>query len=321
MVSTAARAAAGERRVARAVPGRAMETDLCHSVRGQVRCCARTPAPCRGRDNWRTSGCGVTPRLHCTHHPSSPGEIREVLLTDTCRNFKPKWWRPPRAKRARAPRQPTVSKSAGKTKPIPLGNGLFATVDAADYPELSKYRWYAAHRGSTIYAIRHEGGKEMYMHRAIMQPGRGQIVHHSDGDGLNNRRDNLVVCTRRQHQVCRGPLGEPAVRRRLLAGEPLAGASSATTARRTTSAASRTRSRRPRPATARPTSSSASSPTSTSPRTCPCYAHCTPRNAHEDTKPRRRADRDEKKERLTAKYANHAKNQDIIGTLDASRLC
>jgi len=155
-------------------------------------------------DKWR----GVSPRLHCTHHPSSPGEIREVLLTDTCRNFKPKFWRPPRAKRPNAPRPPTASawKSDGKTKRIPLGNGLFATVDAADYPELSQYRWYANRHGCTIYACRYEGGRELYMHRVIMKPRPDQIVHHRDHDGLNNRRDNLLVCTRRQHQACRGPL-------------------------------------------------------------------------------------------------------------------
>ncbi len=100
---------------------------------------------------------GLTPRLHCTHNPSSPGEIREVLLTDTCRNFKPKCWRRPREKQPKASRRPLASKSAGKTKPIPLGNGLFATVDAADYPELSKYRWYATRRGSTIYAMSSRG--------------------------------------------------------------------------------------------------------------------------------------------------------------------
>jgi hypothetical protein len=151
---------------------------------------------------------GMTPRLHCTHHPSSPGEIREVLLTDTCRNFKPKWWRRPRTKRAQAPRRPTPWRSDGKSKRIPLGNGLFATVDAADYRQLSKYRWYATYRGSKIYAVRREGGKEVYMHRVIMKPRPGQIVHHRDRDGLNNRRDNLLVCTRRQHQACRGPLGD-----------------------------------------------------------------------------------------------------------------
>ncbi|HSW01796.1 MAG TPA: hypothetical protein VLI39_16625 [Sedimentisphaerales bacterium] len=169
-----------------------------------VLCSHSCPLP-RSRqleDNWRR----LTPRLHCTHHPSHPGELREVLLTDTCRNFKPKRWRRSRTKRARAPRQPTVSKSVGETKPIPLGNGLFATVDAADYPELSKVRWYANRHGCTIYACRYHGGSELYMHRVIAQPRRDQIVHHRDHDGLNNCRDNFLVCTRRQHQACRGPL-------------------------------------------------------------------------------------------------------------------
>jgi hypothetical protein len=151
---------------------------------------------------------GLTPRLHCTHNPSSPGEIREVLFTDTCRNFKAKVWRRPHKKQPKASRRPPASKSGGKTKPIPLGNGLFATVDAADYPELSKYGWYAARHGDAIYAIRREGCKKAYMHRLIMKPRRDQVVHHRDGDGLNNRRDNLLVCTRRQHQACHGPLGD-----------------------------------------------------------------------------------------------------------------
>jgi len=155
-------------------------------------------------DKWT----GMAPRLHCTHHPSSPGEIQEVLLTDTCCNFKAKCWRRPRTKRAKAPRRPTISKPDRKAKRIPLGNGLFATVGAADYPKLSQCRWYASYHGPTIYATRHEGGREMYMHRAIMQPRRGNIVHHRDHDGLNNRRDNLLVCTLRQHQACRGPLGK-----------------------------------------------------------------------------------------------------------------
>lgn len=45
------------------------------------------------------------------------------------------------------------------------------------------------------------------MHRVIMKPRPGRIVHHRDHHGLNNRRDNLIACTRRQHQACRGPIG------------------------------------------------------------------------------------------------------------------
>ena len=41
----------------------------------------------------------------------------------------------------------------------------------------------------------------------IMQPRRGGVVDHIDGDGLHNCRCNLRVCTRRQNQVNRKPCG------------------------------------------------------------------------------------------------------------------
>jgi hypothetical protein len=170
-----------------------------------VLCAHSCPLPRSRRleDKWRRLG----PRLHCTHHPSNPGGIEEVLLTDTCRNFKPKRWQRPRPGRARTRAGRPPAPSRGRTERIPLGNGLFATVDAADYPKLSQHRWYARRRGRTIYAMCHDRGRDVYMHRMIMRPRRGYIVHHLDHDGLNNRRDNLRVCTRRQHQSTRGPVG------------------------------------------------------------------------------------------------------------------
>jgi hypothetical protein len=170
-----------------------------------ILCAHSCPLPRSRRleDKWRR----LSHRLHCTHHPSNPGGIEEVLVTDTCRNFKPKRWyhRPRGLARTRA--APPPAKSRGRTERIPLGNGLFATVDAADYPKVSQYRWYARRCGKTIYAMRHARGGDMYMHRMIMRPRRGYIVHHLDHDGLNNRRDNLRVCTPRQHQSTRGPSG------------------------------------------------------------------------------------------------------------------
>ena len=38
---------------------------------------------------------------------------------------------------------PTTAACDDEVKRIPLGRGLFALVDAADYKRLNKYRWYA----------------------------------------------------------------------------------------------------------------------------------------------------------------------------------
>jgi len=155
------------------------------------------------RDKWTG-----TPRLlQCHNHPANPGGTEEVLPTDTCRNFKAKWWRLPKARAAKKSRVQPSCRSGRGGKRIPLGNGLFALVDAADYPKISQYKWYASRKGKSIYAITLDGGREVAMHRMIMKPRRGYIVHHRDHNGLNNRRDNLLVCTPRQHLAARGPCG------------------------------------------------------------------------------------------------------------------
>jgi hypothetical protein len=147
---------------------------------------------------------GNTRLLHCTNHPAHSGRIVEVLPTDTCRNFKPKCWKLPRAKPQERPRCTTPRKAGGKIERIPLGDNLFALVDAADYKgEIGKHRWYATHRGINTYAMCFKNGRGTYMHRMIMRPRRGYIVDHGDGNGLNNCRDNLRVCTRRQNQANR----------------------------------------------------------------------------------------------------------------------
>jgi hypothetical protein len=87
---------------------------------------------------------------------------------------------------------------------IPLTQGKFATVDAADYPLVSDISWCANHRGNAWYA---EGGMKgddgkwhtVKMHRIILNPPPEMDVDHRDGDGLNNRRSNLRICTHREN--------------------------------------------------------------------------------------------------------------------------
>ena len=82
---------------------------------------------------------------------------------------------------------------------IPLTHGLFAIVDAADYPRLSKYKWYATLPGATWYASRKEKGHNMFMHAGILGKKEGLVIDHIDRNGLDNRRCNLRHCTRSQN--------------------------------------------------------------------------------------------------------------------------
>jgi hypothetical protein len=149
---------------------------------------------------------GVTRLLQCTNHPSSPGELLEVLPTDTCRNFRAKRWKP--AGQGKGIANPTEGpESNPQVRRIMLSQGLFATVDATDYEELKKYRWHASRSGSKVYAVCHKDGKVVRMHRMIMNPPKGYIVDHIDRNPLNNRRCNLRVCTQDQNLVNRGPKG------------------------------------------------------------------------------------------------------------------
>ena len=115
---------------------------------GRCQLCAyscRLPKSRRLRDKWL----GVTRLLLCTNNPSDPGELREVLPIETCRNFKAKCWKRPRARSAQGRPRARGSAPDAEGRRIPLGRGLFATVDAADYEEISKHKWYAKRHGPT----------------------------------------------------------------------------------------------------------------------------------------------------------------------------
>jgi len=88
---------------------------------------------------------------------------------------------------------------------IPLTQGKVALVDDADYEQLVKYRWYALKSYHTYYAVRNGSrtlGKQslILMHRVIMRALPGQETDHVDGNGLNNRHENLRLCTTAENQ-------------------------------------------------------------------------------------------------------------------------
>ena len=136
---------------------------------------------------------GQSRLLLCTNHPNNPGELIEILPTETCRNFKKKSWRPPRPKHVASLPVPTDDQSDPTVRRIPLSNGLFAIVDAVDYEKVSKHKWYVRRCGHTAYAFCRIGGKLVFMHRMIMRPRKGYVVDHIDHNGLNKLSEIFVL--------------------------------------------------------------------------------------------------------------------------------
>lgn len=85
---------------------------------------------------------------------------------------------------------------------------MFAIVDDEDYEELNAFKWCAQKRGNTCYAVRalRVDGKWtiVQMHAQIMQTPKGMHTDHRDGNGLNNQRANLRVCTTSQNAMNQG---------------------------------------------------------------------------------------------------------------------
>ncbi len=84
-------------------------------------------------------------------------------------------------------------------KTIELTQGKSAWVSDCDYERVMKYKWYLAKRGRLNYAASHIDGKLTMLHRYILKPPPGYDTDHEDGNGLDNRRENIRNCTRQEN--------------------------------------------------------------------------------------------------------------------------
>jgi hypothetical protein len=75
---------------------------------------------------------------------------------------------------------------------IPLTQGQNALIDAEDFDFISRWNWCLAKRKYTNYAVRREGPRLVSMHEALMQ---SPYTDHRNGNGLDNRRNNLRKST------------------------------------------------------------------------------------------------------------------------------
>jgi hypothetical protein len=95
-------------------------------------------------------------------------------------------------------------------KEIELTNGAKTIVDDIDYEWLSQFKWSAVRcssRSAHFRAVRSDRDKiakkqiHLIMSRVIMDAKKGETVDHINSNPLDNRRENLRICT--QAENCR----------------------------------------------------------------------------------------------------------------------
>ena len=95
-------------------------------------------------------------------------------------------------------------------KEIQLTQGKVALVDDDMYEYLNQWKWQVNKNGNKFYAITtlHINGKckTTFMHRLISNNKNTKMhTDHINGDGLDNRKINLRICTHSQNLMNRGP--------------------------------------------------------------------------------------------------------------------
>ena len=124
------------------------------------------------------------PILSCKQKAGFVGRSRSLAIDDSCPNFYP---------------STTFKLGSKAVRRIPLTLGKFALVDLQDYYQLVKFNWFVNFNGNTVYAIGKDRGKNVMMHRVIMNAPGHLFVDHIDHNGLNNTRSNLRLCSKAQN--------------------------------------------------------------------------------------------------------------------------
>ena len=81
-----------------------------------------------------------------------------------------------------------------------LNRGKLAKIDLADLPLVKKDKWYAINPNGVgiwyVASVKHrKANSTKCLHTILMDTPEGLVVDHINGDGLDNRRSNLRICT------------------------------------------------------------------------------------------------------------------------------
>ena len=86
---------------------------------------------------------------------------------------------------------------------IPVGRGLFAIIDKQDLDLVSNFSWSLhmneGHARRYAQSVNKHSKATVRLHQLIASPSSGEVVDHINGDGLDNRRANLRLCSTTQN--------------------------------------------------------------------------------------------------------------------------
>lgn len=69
-------------------------------------------------------------------------------------------------------------------------------VDDEDFEKLNEIKWnLLSVNGTNQYAVTYKNNRPLLMHRIMLDFPKGKEIDHINGNGLDNRRKNLRVCT------------------------------------------------------------------------------------------------------------------------------
>ncbi len=84
----------------------------------------------------------------------------------------------------------------------PVKTNIATLIDDEDYDRVVKYKWHLSKRNNLKYAVSSRGTNNyIKLHRLILDAKENQLIDHINGNGLDNRKENLRFCSSVQNQM------------------------------------------------------------------------------------------------------------------------